>query len=947
MSDLRVRFDRFELIPRQRKLLEDGVPVRLGGRGLDILCALAEARGSVVTNREIMDRVWPGLTVDEAALRVHISGLRRILRRNAEGGAFVVNVPGRGYHLAGEIELGAADANSSALANSGPLAPSNVTRIIGRDDLVESVCNHLPKRQFLTIVGPGGVGKTTLALEVVARLRADYDRAAFADFAAISDPALVGRTIALALGLNLEADDLAPAIAAMLKGERTLLVLDNCEHVVAAVAIFAERLCADTPGMDLLATSREPLQSRGEWVHRLPPLGFPPEGAAQNALEAMCYASIELFVERANAQDESFELTDGDAKYVGDICRRLDGVPLAIELAASWSRMFSPRALAERIDGHFMLRAQGRRGAPNRQRTLRATIDWSHDLLSQTEQSVFRRLAVFAGEFSPSAAQDVASTQGAPPEDVLDALDALTRKSLVAVARRGDRTAHHMLMAPRAYAAERLAAAGELDLAHRQHATWVLGALQRAEARFPSMMRAEWLRRYGPLVHEIRAATVWSVENQPDLDLALDLICAATPLWFRFSLTFEGRALAEAFQRRFAANGELSPQRMMRFKAAFGVLLVYTRAPNGDVVENWTTVLQLAQDQGDVEHQMLAHWALQLMAGFRCDIRARRRHSESFARLAETRNDLADHVAAERLLTAARFSFGELESARDSIRRMLSLLETPISSSGVIRYQFDPAASAQSVLSRIRWLQGFPDDALKAARASVELAKGAGHGLTLAFAWLDGLAHIAILNGDHELAHEALDQHLAMPESQGLRATEAVEAMRAIAFADAGDLGRATEMLVAIFANPEASRFVGRFPSLIGRLSELLGYGGHVDLGLSLLTNSRARFVQDDEDVMLPDLTRARAVLLSMRGVDDEPERLLRSALEHAETQGALAWRLRAAIDLAHIAAPARKSAALDKLREIVERLGPGSSLDQRRALRLLEHAATDSMIVR
>jgi hypothetical protein len=304
------------------------------------------------------------------------------------------------------------------------------------------------------------------------------------------------------------------------------------------------------------------------------------------------------------------------------------------------------------------------------------------------------------------------------------------------------------------------------------------------------------------------------------------------------------------------------------------------------------------------------------------------------------RESISDLATAERLLASAHFALGDLELARTGITRTLELLVDFKPAPGVVRFQFEQAASAHALLARIHWLQGRFDDARTAAHASVEAAEQAGHGLSLAYAVLDGLAHTAILLGDAALAHAALDRHLAMPEAQGLQATEAVDTMRAIALAHEGQMEGAMAILTRTFADPGSTRLAGRFPSLIGRASELLGVGGRPQLGLALIDDTLVRFVQDPSDVMLPDLLRARGVLLAALGGDDsagKAETLLCRAEQRAFEIGATGWELRAAVDLVQLADPTSREAARKSLDAVYRRLGVGVSEDRRKAEQLLE----------
>ena len=890
-------FEGFRLHRARRLLLRDNAPVRLGGRALDILLLLANAQGEVLSNRDILAAAWPDLHVDEGVLRVHVSNLRRALGVNRNGDPLIQNVVGRGYRLNAEVvrEATATPSQDGRAAPAPP--PRRLGRLIGRESLVTSLCEDLQRRQVLTLVGPGGAGKTAVALEVAARLAEIYDQVAFVDLAAITAPELVGHSLAMAFGLTME--DPTPALETLLRGRRSLVVLDNCEHVIEAAALLVDRLCSTVPGVDLLATSREPLRIDAEWVHRLPPLEVPPPSSETTA-EVLEFTAAELFVERACARNQAFRLNDRAARLVGDICRRLEGSPLAIELTASWCDTFPLETLVDRLDGHLILRAPGRRNAPARHRTLRATIDWSHDLLGPSEQRLFRRLAAFAGEFSLDAAVAVASDRQLSADEVIETLAQLCAKSLLAITTREGGLAYRLLMPLRAYAAEKLEAADELDVIHRRHLLWTLSELRQAEDRWWTTTRAEWLRQHVGLVDEVRAAGRWATERPDALDLASNLASESAPLWFRFSLTPEGRVLAETVLAA-AGQGKLDEAAELGLRTALGVGLMYSRAPNEEVVGNWERVLRLAQARRDLERQMLGHWGLWLMAAFRGDTRAKLAHAEAFAQLADKRGVPEDMATAHRLLASTVFAVGRLDEARHGIEQMVTLLARLDRQPCVMRFQFEQAASGHSLLSRIHWLQGRPRDAVEAAHNAVRSAEEAGHGLSLAYALLDAMAHTAILVGDAATTHEVLDRLAAMPESQGLQASEAVDAMRAMALFEEGRTTNAMALLVKTYNAPGTSRLAGRFPSLIGRVADILTCGGRPDLGLTLIDDAAERFVRDPEDVMLPDIWRARALALASIGQRAQAETLLRAALARAAAQGTAGWQLRIAIDLAEL----------------------------------------------
>ncbi len=343
-SNLMLTFGPFRLFPAERRLERDGKPVRLGGRALDLLLALVEHAGEVVSNRTLLEAVWPKVTVEESSLRFHIKNLRKALGDAQSDIHYVTNVPGRGYCLAVPVdrrERTGASPSGRARTGAKTNLPPRETLVIGRSDNMEAVSRTLLQRRIVTIAGPGGIGKTTLAIATAEALRDHFGNAVlFVDLAPIEDPSLVVSALVSALGLVLRADDPVSAVVDFLRNERLLIVLDNCEQVVETVAALADRLLGETVETHLLVTSREPLRIAGERVHRLAPLECPPLKADITAGEATAYAAVQLFVDRATASVDSFSLDDASAPAVAEICRRLDGIPLAIELAAARVEFF-------------------------------------------------------------------------------------------------------------------------------------------------------------------------------------------------------------------------------------------------------------------------------------------------------------------------------------------------------------------------------------------------------------------------------------------------------------------------------------------------------------------------------------------------------------------------------------------------------------------------------
>src|SRR5437660_6601606 len=394
-------FGPFRLLAAQRLLLEGDTPVRLGSRAFDILAALVERSGEVVAKQELIARAWPQTFVEEANLKMQVSALRRALGDGQGGHRYVATVPGRGYNFVAPVHRDeparAALRPAVALAHNLPLA---ATRMIGREEAVATLVSRLSRQRLVTVVGPGGIGKTTVALAVAERMISDYEHGVWlVDLAPLGDPRLVPSTVATVLGLEVHTENPLPGLVAGLRDRQMLLLLDNCEHVIDAAASLAAAVLTGLPRVNILATGREPLGAAGERVHRLGPLSSPPTSSGLTAAEAAAFPAVQLFVERATAIVEDFALTDANAQPVVEICRRLDGLPLAIEFAAPRVEVLGVAALAASLDSLPLLGAQ-RRTAMLRHRTMRSVVDWSYGLLSEDEQRFFRALGIFAGAFT-------------------------------------------------------------------------------------------------------------------------------------------------------------------------------------------------------------------------------------------------------------------------------------------------------------------------------------------------------------------------------------------------------------------------------------------------------------------------------------------------------------------------------------------------------------------
>jgi predicted ATPase/DNA-binding winged helix-turn-helix (wHTH) protein len=491
-----IRFGSFRLHPARRLLLDGETPVRIGHRALDLLIALISRRGEIVSKAELVAKVWPNMVVDESNLKVQISGLRRSLGDGRSGRRHISTITGRGYSFVAPIirsDEARAVTSKHPAAQCRPIMVRQLCCPVGFEDVIARVSDRLAKYRLITLVGPGGVGKTTAAMAAAVRTTGHYEHGiCFVDLTAVGDAEHLPGVIASSVDPGAPGFSSTAELVSVLRTKRMLLVLDNCEHLIADVADLVLRMLQAAPEVHVLATSREPLGVNGEALCRIRTLALPHHSHGLTAAEALEYPAIQLFVERAADLLDGFRLCDADVPTAIDICRKLDGLPLAIELATASIGALGLHGLASSVDHPLSLPASGIRTAPPRHRTLRAVLDWSYRLLSEEEKKMFRCLSVFACSFTVEEAAAVFAEPALATADEVGLVVALLTKSLIVVSGNGPQITLQVQSAARAYAAERLFESGERNLIERRSR----GVLPRPDAvancnQLPSFDRCE------------------------------------------------------------------------------------------------------------------------------------------------------------------------------------------------------------------------------------------------------------------------------------------------------------------------------------------------------------------------------------------------------------------------------------------------------------------------
>jgi predicted ATPase/DNA-binding winged helix-turn-helix (wHTH) protein len=877
-------FERYQLNIRRRLLLENGQAVRLGSRALAILIVLAQQAGNIVTKRELQNRIWHDIVVEDGTLRVHIAALQRALGESDGGGRYVENIPGHGYRFVAEVtrrteaRTEAPRARAAEQPTPHPIPPEATSipaigRIIGRARTIAALAASLPERRLVTLTGPGGGGKTTVAVGVAETSLSHYPQGIFfVDLAPVAEPRMVPGALAAALGIATVSNDPMPPILSFLRQRNALLVLDNCEHVVEAVAQLATSVLIGAPRVHILATSREPLGVAREWVHRLAPLETPPLEPTSSNEQILSYPAIQLFVERARASCE-IEFDAAALLLVADLCRRLGGNPLAIEITAARVDLLGLHGLAASLEQGLHLSIGGSRVAVDRHRTLRKTLDWSYELLAPEEQVTFRRLAVFSGSFGLESAAAVASDNKAYSSDVFESLLHLASKSLVVADATGEKILYRLLEIPRAYALEKLRASGEFEATRTRHIQmWcTIGA---AEMYAQTRRGTDWAPIFNRSLDDLRSAIHWSFSSRAPipLDCRMRLFC----LWFEFVLAAECAGWQD--WKRIATS-----LNMAGYESAGRLARVLDEMPQHFKGSIPALTGAAPADTGATGTHRTALWSLWIELLVKRDFRIAINISAAFRDRTEPSHESAPML--DGLLAVAHHYAGRQSLARHYAERAVS----NISSQG------EPGAAElpqlchmRTILARSLWLLGLPDSAMAAARRSIVEAQLCGNAHLLGLSLIVNviLAAGSGFAGESNGLLNSLREHAA---AQGLEYFQLwIGCLEAIIARRAGQ-GEPEELSMLSPDPLESSQYV----DVLAAVDEQL-----------VSPDTIIRTQQGRGGWVAAEVLRVKAQrLLRAQGAAafDDAEAILLRALEIAREQGALAWELKVAMSLARL----------------------------------------------
>lgn len=874
-------FGRYRVLKDKRSLLDGDTPVRIGSRAFDLLTTLIERAGEVVSRRDLEAGAWPGSVVEETSLRVHMSALRRAIGDGLDGVRYIENIPGRGYCFVGTLVRGEPVQAAAPVGTRAQAPLPRTKRMIGRSDALATLKEALDAHRLLTIAGPGGIGKTTLALALADACASDFrEGVVFVDLTPVADGSLVAATLASALELPATPQEPLASLLQSLASMDVLVVLDNCEHVIEAAASLADGLLAGT-GITILATSREPLDVEGERTYRLAPLGLPPVDNPLDRDGAMRFPAVELFVERASIGGLPFVLTDDNVRDVCSLTHQLDGLPLAVELVAARVASLGVVELKSRVGDHLSLLFRGRRTAAPRHQTLAAMLDWSYQLLSTPEQIVLRRLSVFRSAFDLKAAAGVASGDRITAEDVLQALVSLTSKSLISVDVQSGLASYRLLDTTRSFAMQKMREAEPVDPVFRRHALEMHGKLVAADAGRDGMLRATSLVAHGGHIEDVRAALDWCFSEGGELQIGIEIMAIAMPL-------HELGVLAEQVDRIERALNHLRLLNPPRpdLELRLNLVLAWPSVEPGWRGQRTLAILsrasQLAQGMADSTSRILALYSTWLGSFVTGDYVSATAAAESALDVASKSEDEAGVVLSERLLAQCRHFMGDHQASRQYAERTLARDEHSMRPEypSIVPRQ----VSMRILLTRMLWLEGRPDSAMRTVEECLAVAGDAHHHAllqTLAMAAIP----LAFWRGEFDRA-----EHLVVRLATTSRKSNSpyweswAHSFEAVLEAEND---RQSEAMRMPFVQTLNAKELDCIASVASRW--------HHSVSLERASSGLCGWCA-------PEVMRKRGEYMLQRGEPgavEAAEREFRRSMDLARRQGALAWELRGAMSLA------------------------------------------------
>lgn len=893
----------------RRELRTRGAPVPVGARSFEIIEALVRSAGELVTKEELMSRIWPGAIVGENTLQVHISAIRKALGPDR---SMLKTVSGRGYRLLGNWHVHSCDPEYSSI-NRGIGAfgtepatniPAAATKLVGRSQALQLLYAFATAYRLVTLTGVGGIGKTALAIEASRDLYVGFqDGGWLVELSTLSDPGLLPLTLAGVLGLRVVEEISSEAVARAIGTKRLLLILDNCEHLIDAVARQAEALVRNCPNTTVIATSREPLGTDGEFVYRVPTLDVPASDC--KALERMLeHSAVELFVARTRALDTDFSPAEHNIRTIASICRRLDGLPLAIEFAAARAATLGLQQVASGLQDRFALLTSRRRTALPRHQTLRATLDWSYELLPEGERMLLRHLGVFSGGFTLDAANAIMSqAAGTSAFDVRDGVANLVAKSLVALDRSDATSRWFLLETIRIYALGKLTEHNEIDAATKRHATYFHDLYVPSGVAATRLSNDQVERRVRE-IENVRAALEWSFSSSGDRAVGKALTAAYAPVWLYQSMEAECRERCERALANFApAESPAASWQKIQLQIALASALLETMGPAERAKALLTEALNAAECRGDLDAQAWGTLVLSVVL-------ERIEYGKAFT-AGERLLSLAYKLGEPSIIVAGEYfmgygllvTAGRPQEAREHLERALQYPEPPANQRQAFWHRSNDRTRARAMLGRALCILGFTEQGYREAAASTEFILKTSDRVSICRVLSNGMCRVAFLIGDLDAADRAITQMIDVASSSNTLFWQ-IEGrfLEGKLLVERHEFERGLAGLRNAFAEFRRAGWRASYLEFNGALAEALAGTGQFSEALEVADEAVGRASRGDRDGQmwyLPELIRIRGELLVQRNAIDLAEDCFSQAMQLAREQGALLWELRIALSIA------------------------------------------------
>lgn len=891
-----IAFGPFRIFPQSRELLRDGEPVDIGNRALDILILLALRSDSVVSKEDIIAWVWQGTKIEDVTIRSHVNSLRTAIDDGKGGARYILTVPKRGYTLGLRATVSTAqeDAQQDSSSQFAEL-PSKPESIFGRANDIKAILSAFAKHRAVSIIGPGGVGKTTVAAELSHILEQTTSRSVcFVDLSTVVSPENLAGAVAVASGCTTIVGDI-PTLKNYLSQRSIDIVLDGCEHLVADIACLAEKLLVDAPDLRILVTSREALRIEGEFVYLLNPLDLPKENFPSTD-QILASPAVQMFIDKSRTSGFISSFNKEDLGVVANLCRQLDGNPLAIQLVASRVPAYGLRHTYQLLAEGAAFSFRGLRSSNPRHQTLRATVDWSYQLLSHDEKETFRRLSVFVGRFDLPAAVAVIGGERSL-DHVHTTILSLVDKSLLAVDFEAAPAHFRLLNTTQGFAAELLGVGNEAAFLARQHARHFYQRVHQQMASIYSLkpQRKEISANLG----NIRKALAWALSHSDDIADGARLTAYASPIFIDLCLYDECRVWCQRAIKSLK-HDDIGGRIELLLQESLSLSLISSRGITDDLHRAIERGLELAAQLKDVGKLTKFLTGMQAYRLCRFDSIGSSVASRDLIATPELRSDPTFRAICEWSVGNAQHLTGNQKEALRHFERGMKF-DTAAVRRTIDLFGVEHRASAICGFARCLWTSGFPDQALKAVRQHIsELSEESP--VTYCHSLLH-LTQVGIWCGELTEFEPYIHLVLNRPEVKALPFYEALAlAVYGELLVARGDAAEAVINLKKADHIVEQGRYLMLEPQTIAALATALNRVGQHEEGLRYLDRAFARIGSDSNNFWLPELLRVKyETVTAADGLSLEATDLLERSIEIAQNQGARGWELKSVVALAKV----------------------------------------------